>query len=195
MSADSAFAATPNDSHYILLTDEERQVQINKLLSTWSDFVAINDISLTEEDVFINQRMLFEVVERVSKRKYYFEVFHSLGHISEFKEVALSVFWINKLKPFTVTKENSPLCASVNELFSVHMIMSVFEKVRKEKNVSAFSYPSQAVLRDFVYALKYQDMTKESLIIYIEVLATACGLPVFDSVPAFKDETKKHGEE
>lgn len=168
---------------YIMLTPEERQVQIDKLLLVWNDFIDINEPSLSEKDVFINTRTLSEVVERVSKRKYYFEVFHHLPHISEFKELALYVFWITKLKPFTVTNEESRLCASVNELYAFHMVISVFEKIRDVKKIVNFSYPSKAMLSDFVYGLKYQDLTKESLVIYIEALASSCGLPVFDSNP------------
>lgn len=169
--------------YYALLTADERQTQLNKILAIWNDFLSINDATLVERDVFINQRMLAEVVERVSKRKYYYEVFHHLLHISEFKETALYVFWISKLKPFTIIKESSPLCASVNELFCVHLVISAFEKIRMDSNVSGFVYPSKALLNDFVYGLKYQDLTKESLIVYIESLATACGLHVFDSEP------------
>lgn len=172
-------------SVYIMLTPEERQIQINKILSVWNDFLFINDPKLKNEDVFINSRSLTEVVERVSKRKYYFEVFHQLPSISEFKETALYVFWITKLKPFTVINETSKLCASVNELFCFHMVISVFEKIRDEKAVTNFSYPSQAMLSDFVYGLKYQDLTKEALVMYIEALASSCGLPVFDSTPIF----------
>ena len=168
---------------YKELTDEERQKQFDKILSVWNDFLSINDPALNEKDVFINQRLLTEVVERVSKRKYYYEVFHKLLHVSEFKEVALYVFWITKLKPFVIVNENSCLCASVNELFSVHLILSVFEQIRKKSTTSKYSYPSQAILSDFVYGLKYQDFTKESIIVYVEALAIACGLEVFDSNP------------
>lgn len=168
---------------YKMLTPEERQLQIDKLLQVWNDFIAVNEPALTEKDVFINTRTLAEVVERVSKRKYYFEVFHNLSHVSEFKETALYVFWITKLKPFTVIKEASKLCASVNELYAFHMVISVFEKVRDATKPQNFTYPTEAMLSDFVYGLKYQDLTKESLVMYIEALASSCGLPVFDSKP------------
>lgn len=171
---------------YKILTPAERQKQIDKLLQVWNDFICINDPSLDEKDVFINTRTLSEVVERVSKRKYYFEVFHQLPHISEFKELALYVFWITKLKPFTVTNEESILCASVNELYAFHMVISVFEKIRDTTKTTNFSYPSKAMLSDFVYGLKYQDLTKEALVIYIEALASSCGLPVFDSKPIYE---------
>ena len=168
---------------YKFLTSDERQEQIDKLMKVWNDFVSLNDPELSSADVFINKRSLVEVVERVSKRKYYFEVFHKLPHISEFKETALYVFWVTKLKPFTVTNENSKLCASVNELFAVHMVLSTFEKVKNDLKIDSFSYPTEALISDFVYGLKYQDLTKEALVIYVEALAASCNLPVFDSKP------------
>ena len=172
-----------SQAHYELLQPQERQQQIDRILKVWEDFLCINDPELSAEDVFINQRMLAECIERVSKRKYYFEVFHSLSHVSEYKEVSLYIFWIEKLKPFTVTKETSPLCASVNELFCVHLLLSTFAKVHAESNATGFKYPSKALISDFVYGLKYQDFSKESLIVYVEALATACGLNVFESEP------------
>ncbi len=168
---------------YKILSPKERQIQVDKILTVWNDFVKINDPQLTVKDVFINKRNLVEVVERVSKRKYYFEVFHNLPHVSEFKEAALYVFWLVKLKPFTVVKESSKLCASVNEMFAVHVILSIFENVKKSRDVTDFIYPSEAMISDFVYGLKYQDLTKEALVIYVEALASSCGLPVFDSKP------------
>lgn len=179
-----------SSSQYVMLNAVERQKQVTKLLKVWSDFIALNEPTLLEKDVFINKRSLVEVVERVSKRKYYFEVFHSLSHISEFKETALFVFWIVKLKPFTITNEKSKLCASPNELFAFHMVISAFEKVRNETSPANFSYPTTAMMRDFVYGLKYQDLTKESLILYIEALAASCGLQVFSSQPIFNDNVK-----
>lgn len=172
-----------NSSEYVMLMPGERQAQVDKLLRVWNDFICVNEPELDKDDVFINQRSLAEVVERVSKRKFYFEVFHKLHHISEFKETALYIFWIVKLKPFTITNESSKLCASVNELYAFHMVISVFEKVRRETKPANFHYPTEAMLSDFVYGLKYQDLTKESLILYIEALAASCGLPVFSSPP------------
>lgn len=172
-----------HEKYYQLLDEKERQEQLDKILGVWNTFLSINDSELNNQDVFINQRMLAECVERVSKRKYYFEIFHRLTHVSEFKEAALYIFWITKLKPFTITKETSPLCASVNELFCVHLLISTFEKIGKDTQAERFHYPSKAMVSDFVYGLKYQDFTKESIIVYVEALAEACGLSVFDSEP------------
>lgn len=169
-----------SEARYKILTVAERQAQVDKLVDVWKDFVSVNDPSLDEADFFVNKRVLTEVVERVSKRKYYFEVFHGLPHISEYKETALYVFWITKLKPFTVIKEDSPLCVSVNELYAFHIVLSMFEKIKDDRKIRDFSYPDPLMLRDFVYGLKYQDLTKESLIMYIEALAASCGLPVFE---------------
>lgn len=168
-------------ARYKMLEEEERKKQIDNLLRVWNDFIDINDPELEKDDVFINVRTIAEVVERVSKRKYYFDIFHALPHISEFKETALYVFWITKLKPFTIIKESSPLCASANELFSYHLVISLFEEVKRQTNPKGFKYPTTAMMSDFVYGLKYQDLTKEALIMYIEALAASCGLPVFIS--------------
>ena len=105
---------------YTMLTPEERQLQINKLVDVWKDFVSINDPSLCEDDFFVNERILIEVVERVSKRKYYFEVFmriflFSMDVIAKGIQKRLKrqmqrvVRGRLKLLPSTVTAENTHL--------------------------------------------------------------------------------------
>lgn len=164
------------DKLYMELTVDENLKQRNLLKASWQHFLEQNDPLLTDNDIFINEYNLMEVVERVSKRKYYYKVFHGLDHLSEFKVAALFCFWICKLKPFVVLKPTSPLCASVNELFAVHIVISLLEACKGRAD--AFRYPDKVTVKNIVYALKYQDLTKEALIQYTECLALACGIPI-----------------
>lgn len=161
---------------YKELTPNERRVQMELLLRVWDDFLHKNDPSLSKENIFINEYNLIECVERVSKRKFYFKVFHGIEHLAEFKEVALLCFWICKLKPFVVTKAESPLCASTNELFSVHLIYCMLEACKK--HADNFHYPDNITIKNLIYALKYQDLSKEALIQYMECLAESCGIKI-----------------
>lgn len=164
------------DKFYRELTADENLEQRTLIKDSWRYFLEQNDPSLTDNDIFVNEYNLMEVVERVSKRKYYYKVFHGLDHLSEFKVVALICFWICKLKPFVVLKPASPLCASTNELFAVHIITSLLEACKEYAEV--FHYPDKVTIKNIVYALKYQDLTKEALIQYMECLALACGIPI-----------------
>lgn len=165
-----------NNKLYKELTPEERNVQMQHLLDIWNDFIQTNDTSLTESDIFINEYNLIECVERVSKRKYYFKVFHGIEHLAEFKEVALLCFWLCKLKPFVITKPESPLCASPNELLCVHLVYCMLEACKSQ--AINFHYPDNITIKNLIYALKYQDMSKEALIQYMECLAQSCGIQI-----------------
>ena len=161
---------------YKELNQDERNAQMNYILKVWDDFLKKNDPSLTPENIFINEYNLVECVERVSKRKFYFKVFHGVEHLAEFKEVALLCFWICKLKPFVVTKHDSLLCASTNELFCVHLIYCMLEACKD--HADNFHYPDNITVKNLIYALKYQDLSKEALIQYMECLALSCGIKI-----------------
>lgn len=164
---------------YRELTLEENAEQQALLLKSWSSFIKTNDPSLTEKEIFINNYTLMEVIERVSKRKYYYRVFHGIEHLSEFKEIALICFWVCKLKPFTILNPISPLCASANELFAVHLMLTLIEGCKEYSD--SFRIPDSVSIKNLVYALKYQDITKEAMILYFESLALACGINLHDS--------------
>lgn len=165
-----------NNKLYKELTPSERVYQMKLLLRVWDDFLLKNDSSISPEDVFINEYNLIECIERVSKRKFYYKAFHGIEHLAEFKEVALLSFWICKLKPFVVTKLDSPLCASTNELFCIHLVYCMLDAC-KDYAVN-FHYPDNTTVKNLVYALKYQDLSKEALIQYMECLALSCGVDI-----------------
>ena len=161
---------------YKELKETERNTHMELLLKVWDAFLQKNDPSLLPESIFINEYNLIECVERVSKRKFYFKVFHGIEHLAEFKEVALLCFWICKLKPFVVTKPESPLCASVNELFCVHLVYCMLDACKE--HADNFHYPDSITVKNLIYALKYQDLSKEALIQYMECLALSCGIKI-----------------
>lgn len=171
---------------YIELTPEENQKQRDLIKLSWNHFVKLNDPGLDTKDIFINEYNLMEVVERVSKRKFYYKVFHGIEHLSEFKETALLIFWICKLKPFVVLNPQSKLCASTNELFSIHLMTCMLASC--QSHASEFHYPDKITIKNIVYALKYQDLTKEALIQYAECLALACGIDIHDNRSDFGSE-------
>lgn len=161
---------------YEELKPEERNTQMELVLHIWDDFVQKNDPILSAEDIFVNEYNLIECVERVSKRKYYFKVFHGIDHLAEFKEVALLCFWICKLKPFVVTNPSSSLCASTNELFCIHLTYCMLEACKEHADF--FHYPDNITVKNLIYALKYQDLSKEAIMLYMESLAESCGIKI-----------------
>jgi len=170
--------------------------ELDKLQKYWKAFLDMHDPSLVEgTDYFVNRRNLCEVVQRVDKRAAYYYVFHKNIEICEYKWVGLCAYWVNTLKPFMVVKEDSVLYSCPNEMFSLFLIISVvrriFEKL-KEKSPEkfegkVFSYLSGAEIKDTIYSFKYCDLSRESMLLFVEMFARSCGVGMDMLPPDDKD--------
>ena len=162
---------------YADLSVDEAKTQVNKMIGLWNSFVRMNDPTLGNDQVDVNKRNLFEIVERVNKRKYHYYIYHNMSELSEVRETALLCFWIIKLKPFTVLNENSKLRDSANEYFSVYLILSIlqFLTLRLGKE---FEIPSDSFIKDTVYILKYREMSKEAMILFVSSIAQNYGITI-----------------
>lgn len=168
---------------YQHMSAEEMGREIEWLTNCWNSFLEINDPELTEEDYHIHKTNLQEVIERVDKRIDYYEIFHSLKRINEYKHTALYCYWIITLKPFFVSKIESPLYNSPNEVFALFMIIATiretYEIVKKKENwTKPFEYPSPELMTDIVYNFKYTDMSREAMICFVENFADKWGVGI-----------------
>ena len=159
------------------LSIEETNKQVQRIINLWNAFVNSNDNNLDANDVDINKRNLVEIVERVNKRKYHYDIYHNMNELSETREVALLCYWIVKLKPFTVLDENSSLRNSANEYFSVYLIMSILEYLTNKAN-NSFEMPTDSLIKDTVYILKYRDLSKEAMILFVSSIAQSYGISI-----------------
>lgn len=152
---------------------------IDALKESFWEFVKIEDQELFEnqELVDINEKNLAEVVSRTYKRKVYYRYFHDIKKASELKEVALNSFWIIKLKPFTVLKDDSCLRLSVNEKFALNLILSQIQYLLSIKNKD-FVIPDNCFIQDTLYSFKYRDLTKEAIILFVDSLASSYGITI-----------------
>ena len=47
-----------------------------------------------------------------------------------------------------------------------------------KEHADDFHYPDSITVKNLIYALKYQDLSKEALIQYMECLALSCGIKI-----------------
>ena len=163
------------------MSDTDIQKACDSIIQSWELFLSINAPELTlNQDYFIHKRNLFEVVRRCDKRRVYYEMFHNLEDMCEYKQVAIQTFWINTLKPFMVIKESSPIYNAPNELFSLFLIIATINGNWIEKNgVNApFTYPSDQRIADIVYDFKYCSLSRESMIAFVETFADVYGVGI-----------------
>ena len=151
--------------------------EMEALIDDFYDFIETEDSSLNDSDIDINQRNLAESITRKYKRQEYYRYFHNIENISELKETAILCFWILKLKPFTVLKDDSPLRASVNEKFVLNIILATIKYIL-ELSGKSFDMPTRGYIQDVVYSLKYRDLSKEAMILFVDSLAYSYGISI-----------------
>lgn len=162
---------------YSIPSQDEMNRRIQVMENLWKDF-----LSSEGEDTlnyYIHKENLFEVIKRQDQRMHYLKIFHGLDFPCEYKYVAIECFWLNTLKPFIVTNENSGVYTCPNEMFSLYLIIStirtVFELYKKNEK---FAYPSTERIHDILYDFKYCSMSREALISFVETFADTYGVGI-----------------
>ena len=156
---------------YSPLEVSDINAEINELETVWINFIK-NYERTPYKEFLLNKDDLFEVVERVDKRKDYYYYFHEIddGNMSEYKEVALKSYWIIKLRPFHMINSSSDLHEYVNERFALYLIFSILHKELQNAG-RKLRLPSEKYIQDFLYSMKYHDITKEAMIDIVESFA------------------------
>lgn len=165
---------------YVELSEEEIKAEYNNIITYWEKFLLQRDLKLKPNvDYFIHKRNLFEIIRRCDKRRAYYNMFHNLENICEYKYIAIKCFWINTIKPFMVVNDKVPIYSCPNEMFSLFLIMSVirdeFERVYPDKN---FEFPNPKRIQDIVYDFKYCSFNREAMISFVETFADNYGVGI-----------------
>jgi len=151
-------------SVYVPLIPEERDNKIKGLFRIFNGY--LKDVGLDESDVRYNKDSIYEMIERVDKRKVYFRVFYNKD-MSEKNEVALYCFWILKLAPFFCVS-NPNIRINVN--FAVYFLFKVIQY-----NCINFGKKlvfSNEYVRSTKYAFTFRDISKEAIMHTAETLLT-----------------------
>lgn len=165
--------------HYKDLSESEFQKELNNWMDLWVDFLKAQKESNLKlnQDYFVHQRNLYEVIRRLDKRRTYYYVFHGIDDICEYKVIGILAYWINTLKPFMVVDNSSKIYNAPNEMFSLYIIVSVLAKIFRQKYPDkVFCFPDANTVQDYVYNFKYCDLNREAMIFFVETLAKSYGI-------------------
>lgn len=129
----------------------------------------------TYDNIQVDLETIYDIITRIDKREDYFSYFHNIN-INEFKRGALTCYWINKLRPFHyVVPDNDKgneairkIAANINESFCCYIINSIIQKFCPELLDEKRAKFSKKFIGDFEYSLRYRDLSKEALILYVE---------------------------
>ena len=134
---------------------------------------AFSDLDIS--DISCDFRLIGEIIVRVDKRKDYFQIFHDDTDMNEIKQAALIGYWFVKFKPLSI-KSNSEVHKSkysgINEQFAAFIIFSTLCEVAYRSERKGFKITTRYKNR-LLYALKYWDLSKESIILVCESICEA----------------------
>ena len=139
----------------------------------------------------VNKNKLYEILNKVEQRKEYFQIFHSIN-ISEFKQLALIVFWVIKLKPIFLRYNDEVIendfvidnpqndYVSINEAFGIYIIINGLRSLLNNSNNSSSdelinNFFTKEYINELRYAFYYRDISKEAMILLVETIAKAVG--------------------
>ena len=124
-----------------------------------SSFVSKSGIS----DLETQDHILYDIFERIEKRRIYFHIFYNGCQMGELNEGALICFWILKLKPFTSSKISTSI---LNARIALSIFFNVLFYVAKRKKKKVNS--TRQIMNDLLYAFCYRDLSKEALMAIAE---------------------------
>jgi len=152
--------ANPKEK-YTYLKETDAINEIDKLRSNWNTFVNNAETSEYKTSI-IDYTQLVYIIDKVDKRKDYYYYFHQIekDDMCEYREIALTAFWILKLKPFKMANEEAKLYGCENEKFAMYSILAMLHRTLGTK----FKMPNKKFIEDIEYSFKCRDVSKESMI-------------------------------
>jgi hypothetical protein len=127
---------------------------LSKLNSYVSGFVSISGISdLSTQDI-----ILYDIFERIEKRRIYFYIFYNGCEMGELNEGALLCFWVLKLMPFTSSEIPT---SALNARIALSIFFKMLFYVAQTKNKKVNS--TKQIMDDLFYAFCYRDLSKEAI--------------------------------
>ena len=117
------------------------------------------------KNIAFHHSTITKIIDLVERRRVYFYIYHGVD-MSEWNEIALYCFWINKLKPFYAIagsngKVDNPLWTSdyLNATIAVRLLRNTV------KRMSGKLYMNIGNLH---HSFRYRDLSKECIMSVIE---------------------------
>jgi hypothetical protein len=114
---------------------------------------------------------MIDMIVRIDKRKAYYQFFHGMD-INELKVAGIYVYWILKLKPFSITDRRYAgklECCDVNEVFALYIIVTVLLGLGRLDRLIQGSEPYFKELR---YSFRFRHFSIDAMLVLVEALNT-----------------------
>jgi hypothetical protein len=141
-------------------TVQNMLIKMANYLHNIADIIKIDYITIdTSMDI------MYEIIERIEKRRVYFHIYYNGCKMGELNEGALMCFWILKLNPFHLTGiANNILNAKIALCLLMNMLHYHTQKEKIKLNIT------ENIVNDIYYAFRFRDLSKEAIMILAESL-------------------------
>jgi hypothetical protein len=131
--------------------------KLNRYLSQFPTSHGIDDITA-------DMNIIYEIAERVEKRRVYFHIFYDVN-MNELNEVSLLCFWILKLHPFFSNKMQSDI---LNVKIALYLFLTAASYTARahEKHINT----ADRLVENLYYAFRFRDLSKEAIMALAESL-------------------------
>jgi hypothetical protein len=122
-------------------------------------------IKIDHKKIDTSMDTMYEIIERIEKRRIYFHIYYNGCKMGELNEGALMCFWIIKLNPFHCNGiSNNTLNAKIALCLFMNMLHYHTQKESIKLNIT------KKMVNDIYYSFRFRDLSKEAIMILAEGL-------------------------
>jgi len=122
-------------------------------------------IKIDHKKIETSMDIMYEIIERIEKRRIYFHIYYNGCKMGELNEGALMCFWIMKLTPFHLNGiPNNILNAKIALCLFMNMLHYHTQKGNIRLNLT------EEMVNNIYYAFRFRDLSKEAIMILAESL-------------------------
>ena len=147
---------TPPDKKVI----QSMLARISNYLSNISDIIKID-----HRKINASMDIVYEIIERIEKRRVYFHIYYDGCTMGELNEGALICFWILKLHPFHYYEISNNV---LNSKIALCLFMNMLHYHTSKENIK-FNITGN-IVNDIYYAFRFRDLSKEAIMILAKSL-------------------------
>jgi hypothetical protein len=142
------------------MTVQNMLAKIGSYLHNISDIIKID-----HKKIDTSMDTMYEIIERVEKRRIYFHIYYNGCKMGELNEGALMCFWIIKLNPFYL---NGVSINILNAKIALCLFLNVLHYHTQKENIKLNI--TEKMINDIYYAFRFRDLSKEAIMILTESL-------------------------
>jgi len=149
-----------------LFTSLDKTTVQNMLGRIASYLYNISDIiKIDHKRIETSMDIMYEIIERIEKRRIYFHIYYNGCKMGELNEGALMCFWIIKLTPFHLSGIPNNI---LNAKIALCLFMNMLHYHTQKENVKLII--TENMVNDIYYAFRFRDLSKEAIMILAESL-------------------------